>query len=158
MKRLSIKRLATVLGAVPLLLAALSCASTGKKNADPIANLKAGIQKEVGDPSRAAAMTASVDEMDRLVGALAELATRQRAEVEPMLRDYTASRADVDAKLASFDAERKTIAGKILDAHLAFKAQATPAEWTKLRQVEERALAYAASRSLGQKPLLGKEE
>lgn len=129
-----------------------------KKSADPVGDLRAAITKEVADPARAAAMSASVDAMARATGEIGALATRQKETIQPMLRDYGSSRGDIEAKLAEFEKQRKALSQKLLEAHLAFKSQATPAEWGKLRKVEEQAVANAAIVALGQGGAEAKEK
>ena len=128
-----------------------------KKKADPIADLRAGIAKNVADAERASRMSASVDEMERLIGEAGALVVKRKAELSPLLRDYRASREAVEAKLAEGNDQRAALARKVLEAHVAFKKETTPDEWKKLAKLEEQALGYAAVSSLGQQPLLAKE-
>lgn len=157
MKRSSIQSLLIVCCTVSALLATLSCAST-KKKADPIADLRAGIQKEVTDPARAAKASSAVDEMERLTHELGTLVASNRDAVARLLHDYASTREQIEAKLQELDTQRTALARKMIDAHLAFKAATTPAEWEKLKKQEEVAIAYAAALSLGEQPLLGKED
>lgn len=133
------------------LMAALACTSA-KQPADPVAELRAGIATTVTDPARAAALAASVDELERLTQDIAALTKRQRETLVPQLRDYGASRATVEATLAELNRDGAALARKVLEAHLAFKRDTTPAEWSKLRKLEERALAQALAASLDRAP------
>jgi hypothetical protein len=140
-----------------LVLPATFASASSKKKTDPIADLRAAIGKNVADQDRAAKMSSAVDEMERQVRAATAFAGRVNDEVLPMLKDYGTSREKIEAKFTELNAERASIAGKMFDAHLAFKAAATPEEWKKLRKVEERALAEALAKSVEQQPLAGTE-
>jgi hypothetical protein len=140
-----------------LVLPATLASASSKKKSDPIADLRSAISRNVADQERAAKMSSAVDEMERQVQAASAFAGRVNAEVVPMLKDYGAARETVEAKFTELNAERASIAGRMFDAHLAFKAAATPEEWKKLRKVEERALAEALAKSVEQQPLAGTE-
>ena len=156
MRRTSIAFLLATCCVVLALPATLASASS-KKKTDPIADLRAAIAKEVADPDRAAKMSATVDEMERLIGEAGRFAGRLNAEVAPMLKDYGVSRETIEAKFVELNAERAVLAERMFEAHLALKAAATPGEWKKLKKVEERALAEALAKSVEQPPLVGKE-
>lgn len=140
-----------------LVLPATLASASSKKKPDPIADLRAAIARNVADPDRAAKMSTAVDDMERLIGEAGSFAARVNAEAAPMLKDYGASREKIEAKFAELNAERAALAEKMLGAHLAFKAAATPDEWKKLKKVEERALAEALAKSVEQPSLAGKE-
>lgn len=140
-----------------LALTTTRASASSKKKTDPIADLRAAIVKNVTDQDRAAKMSSVVDEMERLVQAAGSFAARVNAEVSPMLKDYGASRETIEAKFAELNAERSSLAEKMFEAHLAFKAVATQDEWKKLKKIEERALAEALARSVEQPSLAGTE-
>ncbi len=156
MRRISIAFLLATCCVVLALPASLANASS-KKKTDPIADLRAAIVKNVADPDRAAKMSSTVDEMERLIQEVGAFAGRLNAELSPMLKDYGATREAIEAKFAELNAERAVLAEKMFEAHLAFKAAATPAEWKKLRKVEERALVEALAKSLQGEEPAGKE-
>jgi hypothetical protein len=131
--------------------------ASSKKKTDPIADLRTAIVKNVADQDRAAKMSAVVDEMEQLIRDAGSFAGRLNAELVPMLKDYGASREKIEAKFAELNVERAALAEKVLAAHLAFKAAATPGEWKKLKKIEERALAEALAKSVEQPPLAGTE-
>ena len=157
MRRSSIPWVLVFVGVVSALPAALAFASSSKEK-DPTGDLRAGIAKHVTDPERASRMTASVDEMERTVQTLGALAVRQSETLAPLLRDYGRSREEIEAKLAEVADQRTALARKMLEAHAAFKKETTAAEWKKLAKLEERALAYAAAKSVGQEPFVPKEQ
>ncbi len=158
MKRPFLPRVLVLCCVVAALSTTLAWALPGtKKKADPIGDLRAAVAKNVADPDRASRMSSSVDEMERLIREAGALVAKRQQELAPLVRDYRASREAVEAKLAEGNDQRAALARKVLDAHLAFKKEATPAEWKKLAKLEERALAYAAASSLGQEPILAKE-
>lgn len=141
---------------VALVLSA-TLASASSKKTDTIADLRAAIVKNVADQERAARMSSAVDDMERLIQEAVAFAGKLNVELTPMLKDYGATREAIEAKLAELNAERAVLAEKMFGAHLAFKAAATPAEWKKLRKVEERVLAEALARSLQGDEPAGKE-
>jgi hypothetical protein len=53
--------------------------------------------------------------------------------------------------------KQEYLARRCLTAHAALKAEATAAEWKKLRKLELEMMMFAASRSLGQATPAGKE-
>jgi SMC interacting uncharacterized protein involved in chromosome segregation len=140
-----------------LALPATLASASSKKKTDPIADLRAAIAKEVADPDRAAKMSATVDEMERLIGEAGRFAGKLNAELTPMLKDYGVSRETIEAKFEELNAERAVLAERMFEAHLAFKAAATPEEWKKLKKAGERALAEALAKSVEQPALVGKE-
>ena len=156
MRRSSIAFLLATCCFVLALPATLASASS-KKKTDPIADLRAAIAKEVADPDRAAKMSATVDEMERLIGEAGRFAGKLDAELAPMLKDYGVSRERIEAKFEELNAERAVLAERMFEAHLAFKAAATPEEWKKLKKAGERALAEALAKSVEQPALVGKE-
>lgn len=139
------------------LVLSATLASASSKKTDPIADLRAAIGKNVADPERATRMSAAVDDMERLIQEAVAFAGKLNAELTPMLKDYGATREAIEAKFGELNAERAVLAERMFEAHLAFKAAATPAEWKKLRKVEERALVEALAKSLQGEEPAGKE-
>jgi len=135
---------------------ALSFAGS-KEKSDPVASLRSGIQEVVVDPDRAAKMLAAVDEIEAAIGELDRLIADERASLRALLLDHGSSRAAVDASLAEFNAKHESLARRCLTAHAALKAEATAAEWKKLRKLELEMMTFAATRSLGQAAPAGKE-
>ena len=142
---------------VALLLPATLAVASSKKKTDPIADLRAAIVKNVADPDRAGRMSSAVDDMERLIQEAVAFAGKLNVELSPMLKDYGATREVIEAKFAELNVERAVLAEKMFEAHLAFKAAATAAEWKKLRKVEERALVEALAKSLQGEESAGKE-
>ncbi len=140
-----------------LVLPATLAVASSKKKTDPIADLRAAIVKNVADPDRAARMSSAVDDMERLIQEAVAFAGKLNVELSPMLKDYGATREVIEAKFAELNVERAVLAEKMFEAHLAFKAAATAAEWKKLRKVEERALVEALAKSLQGEEPAGKE-
>jgi len=149
------RSLAALAGVALLLGAVLSCASA-KEAPDPAANLRTGIGEIGADPARAAAMLAAVDEIEAAAADLHQLVASERAELLPLLRDHGSPRAAVEASLAAYTTRRDAVTRRLLAAHAALKAQATAAEWKKLRKLEMEMILFAASSSVGQAPA-GKE-
>jgi SMC interacting uncharacterized protein involved in chromosome segregation len=147
LRRISIAFLLATCCVVLALPASLANASS-KKKTDPIADLRGAIAKEVADSDRAAKLSAAVDDMERLIQEAGAFAGKLNVELAPMLKDYGATREAIEAKFAELNAERAVLAEKMFEAHLAFKAVASPDEWKKLRKVEERALVEALAKSL----------
>ena len=114
--------------------------------------------KNVADPDRAAKMSSTVDDMERLIQEAGAFAGKLNVELAPMLKDYGATREAIEAKFAELNAERAVLAEKMFEAHLAFKAGPAPDEWKKLRKVEERALVEALAKSLQDDEPAGKED
>ena len=121
-----------------------------KENPDPVASLRGGIKDVVADPARAAKMLAAVDEIETAIGELNGLIADERASLRALLLDHGSSRAAADASLAEFNAKHESLARRCLTAHAALKAEATAAEWKKLRKLELEMMTFAATRSLGQ--------
>ena len=152
---------------LPCLLAALGCAALllpvvvvcagSKEDPDPAAELRAGIQDVVADPARASRMLAAVDEIEKVIGELESLIASERASLRALLLDHGSSRAAVDASLTDFNANHESLARRCLTAHAALKAEATAAEWKKLRKLELEMMTFAATRSLGQATPSGKQ-
>lgn len=142
---------------IALALPATLAVAGGKKKTDPIADLRTAIAQEVADPDRAAKMSAAVDELEKQVAGAAAFAARVNAELAPMLKDRAATREAIEARFAELNTDRAVLAEKTFSAHLALKAAATPAEWMKLRKVEERALVEALAKSLQGDEPAGKE-
>jgi hypothetical protein len=142
---------------VALLLPATLAVAGSKKKTDPVADLRAAVANEVADPDRAARMTAAIDDLAAQIGQAGAFAARVSAELAPMLKDRAVSREAIEAKFAELNAERAVLAERTFSAHLALKAAATPAEWKKLRKVEERVLAEALGKSLQGEEPEGKE-
>jgi hypothetical protein len=149
-------RLAALACAALLVPVALSFAGS-KEKSDPVASLRSGIKEVVADPDRAAKMLAAVDEIEAAIGELNSLIADERASLRALLLDHGSSRAAVDASLAEFNANHESLARRCLTAHAALKAEATAAEWKKLRKLELEVMTFAASRSLGQAAPAGKE-
>jgi hypothetical protein len=150
------RSLAVLVGAALLLSVALAYAGS-KEEPDPAGQLRAGIKETVADPARAAKMLASVDEIEALVGELNSLIAEERASLGTLLRDFGSSRAAVDTSLEKFNSKREALALQVLATHVAFKAEATEAEWKKLRKLEMEMVMFAATRALGQAASAGKE-
>lgn len=156
MKRSRTRSLLAGLCVAAALSATLAVASS-KKKADPVADLRAAVAKEVADPERAARMTAAIDDLAAQIGAAGAYAARVNAELAPMLKDRAATREAIEAKFAELNTDRAVLAERTFSAHLALKAAATPAEWKKLRKVGERVLAEALGKSLQGDEPEGKE-
>ncbi len=150
------RSLAAVVGAALLLGAGVAGAGSGGGE-DPAVELRAGIRDTVKDQDRAARMLATVDEIEALVGELDRLVGEERAAIGGLLRDHGSSRAAVDASLEVFNGQREALALRVLTAHAALKAEATPAEWKKLRKLEMDMVMAAATKALGQASPAGKE-
>jgi cell division septum initiation protein DivIVA len=135
--------------AVALLVpAALSCAGS-KAPADPVAELRGGINEIVADEARAATMLAAVDQLEAAVAEADRLFADERAALIPMVRDHASSREEIERSLAEFNARHESAAHRFLAAHASLKAQATEAEWQELRKLEMSTLQLAASKSAG---------
>lgn len=147
MTRTSVTLAAVVCG-VLLALPVEQASAGSKKPADPIAELRTAIEKDVADPARSAAMSSAVDELGRTIEEVVALKARQRETIMPLLLDYGATRESVEAKLAELAGEKAALAKRLLDAHVAFKAAATPAEWKKLQKLEDAALQSAVQKAL----------
>jgi len=141
---------------VLLVSVALSLAGS-KENPDPAASLRSGIKEVVANPDRAVRMLAAVDEIEAAVGEVNSLIAGERASLRALLLDHGSSRAVVDASLSEFNAKHESLARRCLTAHAALKAEATAAEWKKLRKLELEMMTFAATRSLGQAAPAGKE-
>ena len=140
------------------LLVPVGLASAGsKENKDPVADLRSGIKDVVADPARASKMLAAVDEIETVIGELKSLIADERASLRALLLDHGSSRAAVDASLTEFNAKHESLARRCLTAHAALKAEATAAEWKKLRKLELEMMTFAATRSLGQSTPSGKK-
>ena len=152
-----LSRTLTALLAAGLLLSGALSSAGSKKLQDPAGELRAGIERSVADPTRAAAMLSAVDDIESLVGELDRLVADERASLAALLRDHGSSREAVDTSLAEFNARREALARRVLAAHAGLKAQATAAEWKKLRGLEMDMVMVAATRSLGQTESSGTE-
>ena len=150
-------RTLAAVGLVALLLPAIASRAGAKGEADPAAELRAGIQDVVADPARASKMLAAVGEIETVIGELNSLIADERASLGALLLDHGSSRAAVDASLAEFNAIHESLARRCLTAHAALKAEATATEWKKLRKLELEMMTFAATRSLGQATPAGKE-
>jgi len=149
------RSLPALAGVALLFCLPLSCASS-KKTPDPAGELRTGIGEIVADPARAAKMLATVDEIEAAVREIDTLATRERASLLVLLRDYASSRAVLEASLAEFNTARESLARRVLTAHAALKADATAPEWKKLRKLEMEMITFAATQSVGRESA-GKE-
>ena len=149
-------RLAALVSAA-LLIPAIALWAGSKGEPDPAADLRAGIQDVVADPARASKMLAAVDEIETVIGELNSLIADERASLRALLLDHGSSRAAVDASLTEFNANHESLARRCLTAHAALKAEATAAEWKKLRKLELEMMTFAATRSLGQATPSGKK-
>ena len=149
-------RLAALVSAA-LLIPAIALWAGSKDEPDPAGELRAGIQDVVADPARASKMLAAVDEIETVIGELNSLIADERASLRALLLDHGSSRAAVDASLAEFNANHESLARRCLTAHAALKAEATAAEWKKLRKLELEMMTFAATRSLGQSTPSGKK-
>ena len=149
-------RLAALVSAA-LLIPAIALWAGSKGEPDPAADLRAGIQDVVADPARASRMLAAVDEIETVIGELNSLIAGERASLRALLLDHGSSRAAVDASLTDFNANHESLARRCLTAHAALKAEATAAEWKKLRKLELEMMTFAATRSLGQATPSGKK-
>jgi hypothetical protein len=132
--------------------------AVSKQPADPIADLRTAIQKDVAEPARAEAMSKAVDDLAKAIADVATLKARQRDALTPLLLDYGVTRDVVEAKLAELAVQKAELTRRLLDAHVAFKAAATPAEWKKLQKLEEAALQSAVQKALSQQPATPKEK
>ena len=146
-----------VLVSAALLVPAIALWAGSKDEQDPAAELRAGIQDVVADPARASKMLAAVDEIETVIGELNSLIADERASLRALLLDHGSSRAVVDASLNEFNAKHESLARRCLTAHAALKAEATAAEWKKLRKLELEMMTFAATRSLGQATPSGKK-
>jgi len=149
-------RLAALVSAA-LLIPAIALWAGSKDEPDPAGELRAGIQDVVADPARASKMLAAVDEIETVIGELKSLIADERASLRALLLDHGSSRAAVDASLTEFNANHESLARRCLTAHAALKAEATAAEWKKLRKLELEMMTFAATRSLGQSTPSGKK-
>ena len=149
-------RLAALVCAV-LLMPAIALWAGSNDDSDPVAKLRAGIHEAAADPARASRMLAAVDEIEAAIGELDTLIAGERASLRALLLDYGSSRAAVDASLAGFNAKHESLARRCLTAHAGLKAEATAAEWKKLRKLELEMMTFAATRSLGQSTPSGKK-
>lgn len=141
--------LATLLGAAALLVVAPSCAGT-KQAPDPAAELRIGIQETIADPARASSMLAAVDEIEAVVDDLDRLLADERTTLTALVRDHGSTRAELERSLAEFNSRRESLALRVLTAHAALKAEATAAEWKRLRKLEMNMITFGAAKSLGQ--------
>jgi hypothetical protein len=155
--KLRLSHLLAAFGLAAVLLPAVALWAGSKEEPDPAAELRGGIQEVVADPDRAAKMLAAVDEVEGAIGELNSLIADERASLRALLLDHGSSRAAVDASLSEFNAKHESLARRCLTAHAALKAEATAAEWKKLRKLELEMMMFAASRSLGQAAPAGKE-
>jgi len=146
-----------VLVSAALLVPAIALWAGSKDEPDPAGKLRAGIQDIVADPARASKMLAAVDEIETVIGELNSLIADERASLRALLLDHGSSRAVVDASLNEFNAKHESLARRCLTAHAALKAEATAAEWKKLRKLELEMMTFAATRSLGQATPSGKK-
>jgi hypothetical protein len=149
-------RLAVIVSAA-LLIPAIALWAGSKGDPNPAAKLRAEIHDAVVDPARAAKMLAAVDEIEAAIGELDALVASERASLRALLLDHSSMRATVDASLDEFNARHEALARRCLTAHAALKAEATAAEWKKVRKAELEMMVFAASRSLGQAQAAGKE-
>jgi len=152
-----LSRLLATLGLAALLVPAIALWAGPKEEPDPATKLRAEIHEAVVDAARASKMMAAVDEIEAAIGELDALIASERASLRALLLDHASTRATVDASLDEFNARHETLARRCLTAHAAFKAEATAAEWKKLRKLELEMMTFAASRSLGQAAPAGKE-
>lgn len=155
--KVRMSHLLAVFGLAAVLLPALALWAGSKNDPDPAGKLRTGIQGVVADPVRASRMLAAVDEIEATLGELDTLIADERASLRALLVDHGSSRAAVDASLTEFNAKHESLARRCLTAHAALKAEATAAEWKKLRKLELEMMTFAASRSLGQAAPAGKE-
>jgi hypothetical protein len=152
-----VSRLFAALAWAALLVPVALSFAGSKENSDPVASLRSGINEVVADPTRASTMLAAVDEIETAIVELDTLIADERASLRALLLDHGSSRAAVDASLAEFNANHESLARRCLTAHAALKAEATAAEWKKLRKLELEMMTFAATRSLGQATPSGKE-
>ena len=150
--------IALALCGILLVLPADLANAGSKKPADPIADLRTAIQNDVADPARAELMSKAVDDLAKVLTDVVSLKAQQRDALLPLLRDYDVPRDAVEAKLAEFAVQKAELTRRLLDAHVAFKAAATPAEWKKLQKLEDAALQSAVQLALSQQPESPKEK
>jgi hypothetical protein len=139
-----------------LLPFALSCASSQEKPG-PAAKLRAEIRDVVADPGRASEMLAAVDEMEAISAELDALIAAERRSLVALVREYATAREEIEKSLAEFNARHESIARRFLEVHASLKAQASAAEWQKLRKPEMEMLASASGKTIGQAKPAGKE-
>ncbi len=130
-----------------LMPAALSCAA--KTPPDPVAELRSGIDEIVADEARAARMQVALEEIAAAIGEADSLFAEERAALIPLVRNHGSRREEIERSLALFNARHESAARRFLAAHAALKAEATPAEWEELRDLEMSVIQSAGSRSSG---------
>lgn len=155
--KVGLSRSLAALGCAAVLLPAIALWAGSKEEPDPAAKLRTEIRAAVTNPARASKMLAAVDEIEAAIGELDALITSERASLRALLLDHASTRAAIDASLEEFNTRHEALARRCLTAHASLKAEATAAEWKKLRKLELELMTFAASRSLGQAAPAGTE-
>ncbi len=154
-KRNHLKTLAVVgLAAGLLVVAACTSSSEPARPTDLIEDLRQSIRVTVDDPARAELM---LEEVDHMVVALEDLGRRveqHKAKIHELIADYDTSRGELESAMSLFVTERRAAVDRIAESHFALKRLATADEWKKLAKMERAALDWAASRILGESPIV----
>jgi hypothetical protein len=134
--KLRLSHLLAAFGLAAVVLPALALWAGSKDDQDPAGKLRAHIHDVVADPARAAKMLAAVDDVETVIGELDSLIAGERASLSALVLDHGSTRAAVDPSLTAFNSKHEALARRCLTAHCALKAEATAAEWQKLRKLE----------------------
>lgn len=130
-------RLTIVVGV--LLLSA--CSMFGGDVSEPLDDLREQVQSTVHDSERADAMLASLDQLDQLLIESAKQVAEVARQERILFTNYDSTPQDFQAILTEASRERQELQKAMLDAHLEFKARATPEEWALILPVHASAIS-----------------
>ena len=149
-------RTVAALGLAVALVGLAACKSTeGPGEAvDQVEALRETIAKVVQDSARSEAMLAEVDGMVTALEELGRTVEAQKEKIHGLIAAYDTPRAELDEAMVLAVSERRKVVDKVAERHFKLKDLATADEWKAIAKKERAALAWAASRILGETPVL----
>lgn len=145
--RTSRKRIPARLSLLALLLVTAGC-SGSKPPSDPVDDLRAEIDVQVGDSRRAAEISSAVDEFEAALHDLLEMTGEQQEILASLVADYDSPRGDFDEFFAEYLGKRQPFIDRMLAAHLDLKNLATDEEWERLTKEVHAIVAGVARQTL----------
>lgn len=114
----------------------VGCSFLGSGSSNSTGQLKDHISASVLEEERAAAMLATVDQIDELLIESAEVLADSVASQQELFLDYDSKPDDFNALIDETKIRRKAIQQQLLTAHLELKSHATAEEWEQIRPVQ----------------------
>jgi hypothetical protein len=147
------RRILSILLVMAAALALSACAGSDQSPEDDarqgFEDIKASINTVVGDPERAAAATALVDEQMQNFEEIARVVESRQAAYRKLAADYNTPRSELETALAAVRQSVRDNQRKVADTHRELVSTLTAEEWDELNKQTSKALqkAIAAARS-----------